>query len=90
MTFNVGMMSTAALTVMLWILWSDTMRARRPSQILYTMRIALYLVVSGILILNLVRYPRMFDGGARFIAIAAVLVGLIGAGYFARRLVLRR
>jgi phosphoglycerol transferase MdoB-like AlkP superfamily enzyme len=84
------MMALAALTVMLWILWSDTMRARRPSQILYTMRIALYLIVSGILILNLVRYPRMFDGGARLIAVLAVLVGLVGAGYFGRRLVLRR
>jgi len=89
-TFNAGVMALAALTVMLWILWSDTLRARRPSQILYTMRIMLFLVVSGILILNMVRYPRMFDGGARFIAIGAVLVGLVGAGYFARRLVLRR
>ena len=85
-----GMMAIAALTVMLWILWSDTLRARRPTPILYAMRIALYLIVSGIMILNMVRYPRMFDGGARFIAIAAVLVGLVGAGYFARRMVLRR
>jgi hypothetical protein len=89
-TFNPAMMALAALTVMLWILWSDTMRARRPAQILYAMRIALFLIVSGILVLNLVRYPGMFAGGARFIAIAAVLVGLVGAGYFARRLVLRR
>ena len=85
-----GMMAIAALTVMLWILWSDTLRARRPTPILYAMRIALYLIVSGIMILNMVRYPRMFDGGARFIGIAAVLVGLVGAGYFARRMVLRR
>jgi hypothetical protein len=85
-----GMMAIAALTVMLWILWSDTLRARRPTPILYAMRIALYLIVSGIMILNMVRYPRMFDGGARFMAIAAVLVGLVGAGYFARRMVLRR
>jgi hypothetical protein len=87
---NASMMAVAALTVMLWILWSDTIRARRPSPILYAMRIALYLIVSGVLILNMVRYPRMFLGGGRFIAIAAVLVGLVGAGYFARRLVLRR
>lgn len=85
-----GTMALAALTVMLWILWSDTIRARRPTPILYAMRIALYTIVSGILILNLVRYPAMFAGGARWIAVAAVLVGLIGAGYFARRLVVRR
>ena len=88
---SAGTMALAVLTVMLWILWSDTIRPRRgPSPILHAMRIALYIIVSGILILNLVRYPAMFAGGARWIAIAAVLVGLIGAGYFARRLVRRR
>ncbi len=82
-------MALAALTVMLWILWSDTLRARRPSQVLYAVRIALYLVTSGILILNLARYPRMFGGGAWAIALAAIAVGLVGAGYFTRRLVRR-
>jgi len=87
---DVTLMPLVALTVMLWILWSDTLRARRPTPILYAMRIALYLIVSGVLILNLVRYPRVFGGSARFVAIAAVVVGLVGAGYFARRLMLRR
>lgn len=87
---NPAAMAIAAMTVMLWILWSDTIRARRPSPILYAVRIALYLIVSGILILNMVRYPRVFDGTARAMAIAAVVVGIFGAGYFARRLVLRR
>jgi len=83
-------MAIVAMTVMLWILWSDTVRARRPSPILYALRIALYLIVTGILILNLVRYPDVFAGSARVLVIAAVIVGLLGAGYFARRLVLRR
>ncbi|HEX6086213.1 MAG TPA: hypothetical protein VF266_16910 [Thermoanaerobaculia bacterium] len=90
MTFNPVMMALASLTVMLWILWSDTLRARRPMPVLHAMRIALFLIVSGVLILNLVRYPHVFRGSARFIAIAAVVVGLIGAGYFARRLTTRR
>lgn len=85
-----GAMAIAAITVMLWILWSDSLRTRRPSPILYAMRIALYLIVSGILILNMVRYPNMFAGGVRALAIAAVVVGVFGAGYFARKLVLRR
>jgi hypothetical protein len=75
---------------MLWILWSDTLRARRPSPILYAIRIALYLIVSGILILNMVRYPRYFSGSVRALAIVTVVTGLAGASYFARRLVLRR
>ena len=83
-------MAIAALTVMLWILWSDTLRAKRPSPILYTIRIALYLVVSGILILNMVRYPNYFAGSVRILVLATVAVGLLGAGYFARRLVLRK
>ncbi len=82
-------MAIAAMTVMLWILWSDTIRARRPSPVLYAMRIALYLIVSAVLTLNMIRYPGEFSGGARVVAILAVVVGLFGAGYFARRLVRR-
>lgn len=82
-------MAIAALTVMLWIVWSDTVRSRRPSPMLYTMRIALYLIMSGILILNMVRYPAQFSGSARAIGIIAALVGILGAVYFARRLVTR-
>lgn len=87
---NPATMAIAAITVMLWILWSDSVRARRPTPILYALRIALFLIVSGILILNLVRYPDVFAGNARAIVLVAVVVGLFGAGYFARRLVLRR
>lgn len=82
-------MAITAITVMLWILWSDSIRRSRPTPILYAMRIALYLIMSGIMILNMVRYPAIFGGGARVLTIAAVIVGLIGAGYFGRRLVRR-
>ena len=82
-------MAIAAITVMLWILWSDTIRPRKPSPILYAVRIALYLIVSGVLILNLVRYPYLFDGGTRVLTIIGVFIGLIGAYYFGRRLVRR-
>jgi hypothetical protein len=83
-------MAMATITVMLWILWSDTLRARRPSQILYVIRIALFLIVSGMLIVNMVRRPDLFHGGTRWLTIVAALVGVVGAGYFARRLVLRK
>lgn len=87
---NPAAMAIVAMTVMLWILWSDTIRARRPAPILYALRIALFLIVSGILILNLVRYPAAFPGSAKALMVAAVAVGLLGAGYFTRRLVLRK
>jgi hypothetical protein len=83
-------MAIAAMTVMLWIIWSDILRSRRPMPMLYALRIALFLIVSGIMILNLVRYPNYFTGGARVFAILAVLVGITGAIHFGRKLVLRR
>ena len=79
----------AVMTVMLWIMWSDTIRARKPSPILYAMRIAFYLIASGVLVLDMIRYPRLFSGTARVFAILAVCVGVVGAGYFTRRLTRR-
>lgn len=84
-----GLMAIATMTVMLWILWSDTIRKRRPSQILYTVRIGLYLVVSFVLILNLVRYPKIFDTTDMVMTILAAGIGILGAGYFAKKLVRR-
>ena len=78
-----------ALTVMLWLVWSDTVRSRRQPPVLYAVRIALFLIASGVLILNLVRYPAAFSTSARVLAVIAVVVGLFGAGYFGRRLVRR-
>ena len=84
-----GGMAIAAMTVMLWILWSDTIRSKRPTPILYAVRIATFLIVSGVLVLNMLRYPAQFSGSARVFVILAALVGLFGAGYFTRRLVTR-
>ena len=83
-------MAIAAMTVMLWIIWSDILRTRRRMPMLYALRIALFLIVSGIMILNLVRYPNYFAGGARVFAMLAVVVGIGGAIHFGRKLVLRR
>lgn len=82
-------MAMAAVTVMLWILWSDTVRPRRPSQVIYAARIALYLIMAGVLIVNRVRYPDSFGGSATALVIVAAVVGIFGALYFARRLVRR-
>jgi len=82
-------MAIAAMTVMLWIIWSDILRTRRRMPVLYALRIALFLIVSGIMVLNLVRYPDHFSGGARIFAVLVVLVGIAGAIHFGRKLVLR-
>jgi hypothetical protein len=80
-------MAIAALTVMLWILWSDTIRTRRASPVLYTVRIALYLIMAGILVMNRIRSPWLFTRTATAIVAVTALVGVFGAFHFGRRLV---
>lgn len=82
-------MAIAAMTVMLWILWSDSVRPRKPTPILYAMRIALYLIVGAVLLLNMIRYPFLFSNGTRALVIAAACVSVLGAVYFARKLTRR-
>jgi hypothetical protein len=82
-------MALAAITVMLWILWSDTLRGRKPAPVLYAVRIALYLIISGVMLVNMFRFPHLFAGSARALTIFAVIIGFVGAGYFGRRLVRR-
>jgi len=82
-------MALAAITVMLWIIWSDTIRTTRRTPVLYAWRIALYLIVAAIFVLNIIRFPSQFNATARVLAVIAAMVGLFGAGYFTRRLVRR-
>jgi hypothetical protein len=84
-----GGYAIAALTVMLWILWSDTVRPKRASQMLYAVRVALYLIVASILVLNRFRYPGLFSRSATVVVGLAAIVGIFGAVYFGRRLVRR-
>lgn len=79
----------AAITVMLWILWSDTIRKHRPTPILYSVRVLLYLGMAAVIITNMVRYPYMFAGGTRWLAIVAIAIAFLGAGYFASKMIRR-
>lgn len=79
----------AALTVMLWILWSDSLRARRPSPVLYAVRVGLYLVMAAVLVINRIRYPQLFSTSASVLVALTAMVGVAGAVYFGRRLVRR-
>ena len=82
-------MAIAALTVMLWILWSDSLRSRRSTPILYAVRVALYLIMAAVLVLNRVRYPWLFSSGASVLVALTAAVGVFGAIHFGRRLVRR-
>lgn len=83
-----GGMAIAAMTVMLWILWSDSFR-RRPHPVVYGVRVALFLIVAGVLIANMIRMPAIYTTATRAVTIAAAVVGLGGAAYFVRKLVKR-
>ena len=79
----------AALTVMLWILWSDSLRSRRPTPVLYAVRVLLYLTMAALLVFNRIRYPRMFSTSSSVLVVITALVGLFGALYFGRRMIRR-
>jgi len=82
-------MAIAALTVMLWILWSDTLRSRRPTPLLYGLRVLLYLTMAVVLVTNRYRFPWLFSTSSTVLVAVAAMVGLFGAFYFGRRLVRR-
>jgi hypothetical protein len=82
-------MAIAAITVMLWILWSDTLRHRRPTIPVYALRITAYLGTSAVLVFNMISYPNYRHGGNAAIMIFAALIGVAGALYFLRRLIQR-
>ena len=84
-----GGVAIAALTVMLWILWSDTIRRRRSRPALYAVRVALYLIMTALLVMNRIRYPYMFSTSATVLIVITAFVGVFGAFYFGRRLVRR-
>jgi len=82
-------MAIAALTVMLWILWSDSLRARRPTPVLYAIRVTLFLTMAALLVVNRYRFPWLFTTTSTVLVVLTAFVGLFGAFYFGRRLVRR-
>ena len=74
-----------AITVMLWILWSDTVRPRRGSRLVYLIRMFLFLAMIAALYYNMFSYPTAFSTGARVLVGIATVVGLAGAIYFLRK-----
>jgi hypothetical protein len=82
-------MAIAALTVMLWLIWSDTIRKARTPAVLYAVRIALFVIVAAILVLNRIRYPFFFSPTATTLVVLVAVVGAGGAAYFARQMTRR-
>lgn len=76
----------AAITIMLFLLWSDSVRRSRPGHpALYAGRALLFLLLGGVLLFNMLRYPELYDRGSRPLVIVAALIALGGAAFFLRR-----
>jgi hypothetical protein len=75
----------AMSVVMLWLIWSDSVRRRPTSRIFYLLRCILFLGAVSLLVYNLVTYPGMYRGSDRSIVFFAITIGVIGAIYFVRR-----
>ncbi len=73
------------MTVMLWILWSDTVRPRKSSRIVYSIRMVLFIGMIAALYYNFAAYPEAFNQTARVLLALATLVGLAGVVYFFMR-----
>lgn len=85
MTFPPWAVATAALIVMLWIVWSDSIRIGRSHPSVYFMRVVLYLATSAVLAVNLWRRAAEYSMTAKGIAILAALAGVGGAVHFLRK-----
>lgn len=82
----IEMMPLAALTVMLWLLWSDSIRRGRQFRLFYAVRMLLFGAVTGVVIYNLVKYPELFGRTGTLMSWVAAIVGVVGVVFFWRKL----
>ena len=75
----------AAITLMLWILWSDSIRSHRPTRLVYGIRVMMFLAAAGAIIFNLVSYFRLFSLTSQALNVIAAAIGVGGAVYFFRK-----
>ncbi|MBI2214438.1 MAG: hypothetical protein HYU52_12400 [Acidobacteria bacterium] len=82
----IEMMPLAALTVMLWLLWSDSIRRGKQLRLFYAVRMLLFGAVSGVVVYNVVKYPEMFGRTGKLMSWIASVVGVVGVAFFFRKL----
>ncbi|MCA1734369.1 MAG: hypothetical protein LC732_12310 [Acidobacteria bacterium] len=75
----------AAMTLMLWLLWSESLRARAKHPAWHLSRVTLYLAMAAVMVFNGWRYRWAFTTFNFVLLALAALVGLVGAGYFLRK-----
>ena len=78
-------MPLAALTLMLWLLWTDSVRPRRPHPIVDVVRAFLFLAVTGVMIYNVFTRSWTYSAAAKGLVAFASLIGVIGCVFFVRK-----
>ena len=85
MTVSPLILAIAGLVIMLWIIWSDSVRIGRSHPTIYWMRVVLYIAAAAALILNMTRHLARFTMASEVMTIFAALAGICGAIHFLRK-----
>lgn len=88
--FSIVTVALATLTVMLWILWSDSIRPRSGGKVLYGVRVVIFLAVAAILVQRAVTARPSLGSGAIALVAVTTLVAVGGAVYFFRKATSRK
>lgn len=80
----------AAITLMLWILWSDSIRPRPMPRLWYGFRALLYVAMAGVMVFNGWRYAYAFRTTNWIFLGTAVAIGIVGMIYFGRKALAKR
>ncbi|HUP65142.1 MAG TPA: hypothetical protein VM557_07670 [Thermoanaerobaculia bacterium] len=75
----------AAITLMLWLLWSESIRHRPMPRPWYFFRALLYLGLGGVMAYNGWRYGRVFQTMNWVFLGVAMAVSIMGAIFFMRK-----
>ena len=82
----IEMMPLAALTVMLWLLWSDSIRRGKQLKVFYFVRMILFGAVAGVMVFNVVEHAELFGRTGKVMSWLASVVGVVGVVFFFRKL----
>lgn len=74
------------MVVMMWLIWSESIRNRKPSKVMYAFRVLLFAAVIGVMIYNVFAYPHLQNSTSRILVAVASCIGVIGIVYFLRRI----
>jgi hypothetical protein len=75
----------AAMTLMMWLLWSESLRDRPKHAAWHLSRATLYLGMAAVMVYNGWRYRWAFTTFNFVLLGLAAVVGLLGAGFFLRK-----